>query len=169
MKKRSEEDERLVSRYVDGELSESARAEFEARMRADPLLREAVAAQRGVRDWFADVEHDPSGHDTPRASRDFADRVMSEARRLPPRQALLQELGVEGEVEARQRVELSTGRRLVIAAMLILSASLLFAAQLIRRTDARYLEAVDQRRIEEIDRRLELESRLREQAEPRQR
>ena len=170
MKKRSEADERLVSRLVDDELSERERAEADERLRGDARLRDEVAAQREVHEWFTEVRRDPGDDQTPRGSRGFTDRVMSEARRLPPRHALLQELGVEGEVEARQRSELRTGRRLLIAAALVLCGSVLFAAQLIRRTDTRHLEAIDQRRIEEIDRRIEMEKRAHEPVvEPRNR
>lgn len=169
MKKRSEADERLVSRLVDDELNERERADAEERLRVDARLREAVVVQREVRDWFAEVGRDPRDQ-APHGSPGFVDRVMNEARRLPPREALLQELGVEGEVEARERVELRTARRLLVAAVLVLCGSLLFAAQLIRRADTRHLEAVDQRRIEEIDRRLELERRAHEPVvEPRHR
>lgn len=147
MKGLNEADQMLVSRYVDGELRGDDLVEFERRLLQEPRLREAADGQREVRQWFAQTSDDsaltpPSG---------FAEKALLAARRLPPREALLGEVAVRGEVEIDRDAAMRTGKGLLAAAALVLGFSVVFASGLIERQDAGYLQAIDQERIERID------------------
>jgi len=166
VKRLKEADQRLVSRFVDGDLGAQAKLAFERRLLQEQTLRESVAEQRAVRDWFGRSE---SGGDREVVSScDIADRVLAEARRLPSREALAGEAGVLGELELGERAVLLTARWMMLAAAVVLGVSLLFAAELLHASDSRHLDASDTKRIERIDREIEAVAQSRE-VEPRRR
>jgi anti-sigma factor RsiW len=161
----TEHDQRLVSRFVDGELSGAELIEFERRLLSEPELRQAADTQRATRTWFeglrvAEGERDAGGE----LSSGFADRILQEARRGVDRAA---EADVPGELELAERSALRLGSGLLAAAVLIFGFALLFSTGLVRPADSGRLEAADERRIEQIDR--EIEAARRPDVAPRQR
>ena len=163
MKNLREDDRRLVSRFVDGELQGDAAVEFERRLLQEPALRDAVDEQRSMRQWMAKTAGEPQA-----LSAGFTDRVLQEARRLPTRESLLHEADVPGEIERNERSAVRLTQVLMGAAAAILVTTVLFSSDLMRATDSRHLDAVDTKRIEEIDQEITAEERRRE-AENRRR
>ena len=98
----------------------------------------------------------------------ITDRVLQEARRLPTRESLLHEADVPGEIERNERSAVRLTQVLMGAAAAILVTTVLFSSDLMRATDSRHLDAVDTKRIEEIDQEIAAEERRRE-AENRRR
>jgi anti-sigma factor RsiW len=118
-------DQRLASRYLDGELGAAARAAFAARLPHEPLLRAAVDELAELRATLR------AGDEPPGAPRGFAQAVLDRVQRLPsPVQLQAEELEV-----------VRVAHWLVLAAGLILGASLLIVSGLLRPLGDGRLEA----------------------------
>ena len=157
MKHLSDEDQRLVSRLVDGELVGEELANLERRLLQERPLREAVEEQRESREWFGRVrdERDPV------VPPDFSDRVLAGVRDLPERSVLLHEAAVPGEIEREREGAIVTARALLVAAVLILSLSLAVSGGLMTRSDSGVLEAADSKLVDEIQAEIEEADRRR--------
>lgn len=150
-------DDRLLHRYLDGELSEAESAAFAARMLAEGELRERVDAEQRLRRAFADVARAP----TPRAPAGFAANVLGEVRRLPARAELEQQ-----EVAAGARI---VCRRLLLAALVVVGVGALWHVGLLDRSRAGSVEASPAKIQQELERldQLILEADGTDAADPR--
>jgi anti-sigma factor RsiW len=118
-------DQRLAARYIDGELEPAARAAFAGRLPHEPLLRAAVDELAELRATLRALPEPPG------APRGFAPAVLDRVRRLPsPVQLQADELEV-----------VRVAHWLLLAAGLILGASLLIVSGLLRPLGDGRLEA----------------------------
>ena len=119
-------DERMVQRYVDGELSEPAAAAFATRLLREPGLREQVSALQSLTSHM--LPPAPSS-----APDGFTADVLTAVRRLPERVQLEQAEVAAGAVQLCVRV--------LIAAALVLGLGLAWHAGLLAPGVADTLEA----------------------------
>ena len=118
-----------LQRYVDGQLSESEAATFAVRMLSDNKLRQRIEALEQARAGFA-----AAADVTPaRAPAGFTANVMSEVRRLPGREQLLQNDMAETSVRLC--------RRLLIAAAMLLGLGLGWQSGLLSSNGSGQIEA----------------------------
>ncbi len=138
-----------VQRYVDGELSPEASRALAGRLRDEPSLQVALEAARAQRRLFAD---DPAA-ELPAKPLVEVESILEHVRRLPSREELV------GLVENEELSEVvaATGRRWLVAAALLLTATVLFGARLIRPSggEAYAQEAAELRQLDEIYRKLQ--------------
>jgi anti-sigma factor RsiW len=85
--KLSHSDELLLHRFLDGEIAAAEVAAFEARLGAEPLLRQRLEQQRALRAGFAAHREGGAVPATAPAT-GFTARVLAAARRLPSRQQM---------------------------------------------------------------------------------
>jgi anti-sigma factor RsiW len=104
----SDDDERNVHRFLDGELDEAASAGFRARLAAEPGLRERLAEARALRVGF-----EAGRGRAIAAPAGFTASVVAGVRQLPAR----------AELEQREVAEsvIRLCRRLLVAALVVLS------------------------------------------------
>lgn len=116
-----------VDRYLDGEMAASERADFEARLRAEPALADLVPHAAGLRAVFAVAR----GESAPVLRPGLSDRVLSRLRRGDSGDA-------RTEVERRiQRV----ARICVLAAAAVFLVATLFATGVLGGSDSGQLQA----------------------------
>lgn len=131
------EEELVTQRYVDGELSSAAAADFAARLLREPALRAEVAE-------LEKIAHGMAADEPMAPPADFTLRVLNATRRLPGRDEL------EQEDVAADAVRLCT--RALIAAALILGLGFAWHAGLIYSGRAGTLEAAPAEIEREMDR-----------------
>lgn len=120
-------DEIRIARYVDGEMSSADRAEFSARLSKDAALLAALhTAEEASR-----VLHDARPESVP-APATFPCAVLDAIRCLPSRHELVKITTTEAENEERIVAVIAHGRRLLVAAVVVLSLSSLFCFNLLR-------------------------------------
>lgn len=98
-------DDRLMQRYVDGELSETEAAAFAARILADNELRQRTEALEQVKLGFVSAREHATGPAV--APVGFASRVMAEVRGMPSREQMKQLDLSEGAVRLCRRLLLA--------------------------------------------------------------
>ena len=125
------ETDKLVQRFLDGELAGSEGAAFAARMLSDASLRERVEGAQQIQSCFA-AEASSGRRDVQPAS-GFTAAVMSEIRRLPSRIELQQ------EDLAKSAVRLCS--RLLLAAALLIGLGLGMQAGLFNPNGSGQIEA----------------------------
>lgn len=125
------ETDKLVQRFLDGELSGSEGAAFAARMLSDSTLRERVEAAQQIQSCFA-AEASSRRRDVQPAA-GFTAAVISEVRRLPSRVELQQ------EDLAKSAVRLCS--RLLLAAALLIGLGLGLQAGLFNPNGSGQIEA----------------------------
>ncbi|MGC6489276.1 MAG: hypothetical protein ACON4Z_16640 [Planctomycetota bacterium] len=130
-------DERMIQRYVDGELSESDAAAFAARLLREPSLREQVAVLESLSGHMAPAA-------APRAPAGFTADVLTAVRRLPERDQLAQDEVAAGAVRLCARV--------LVAAAVVLALGLAWHAGLMDAGGADTLEAAPAAVEQELER-----------------
>lgn len=134
-------EDRMLQRYLDGELPAVEAGEFARRLMAEPALRERLREAEGLRAGFV------AGRGATRAApADFTSRVLSQARRLPSRHDL-------------QQADLTMAavrlcRRLLFAAAICAAAGLAWHAGLFDRGARDTLQAAPdevQRELQRLD------------------
>lgn len=118
------ETQRSVVRYVDREMGRDEAVAFEARLREDAGLRRATEELRGLRSLFG-PERAAAG---PCPSSDFRARVLAAA------------AATAGRVD-ESAVAAVWGRRVLYAAAVIVTTTLVLAVGVLRRADSGRLEA----------------------------
>ncbi|MCA8943509.1 MAG: hypothetical protein KDB80_13175 [Planctomycetes bacterium] len=135
----------LASRYVDEELDDREVVKFEARLAAEPKLREFVAELRDDRAWFAAGKAEAP----PTPSEGFKARVLRDVHRLPRAEELSDE-----QAPAQTMAFEVACRRIMVAAALLIGIGLLVFGGLLHTADSGKLDASPaeiQRKMEELD------------------
>lgn len=130
-------DQLMIQRYVDGELSGAAAADFAARLLREPALRKEVAE-------LEQIAHRVSEDEPMAPPADFILRVLNATRRLPGRDEL------EQQDVAADAVRLCV--RALMAAALVLGLGFAWHAGLIYSGRAGTLEAAPAEIEREMDR-----------------
>ena len=148
------DDERLIARYVDEQLSVEHRAAFDVRCARDASLRAALVEAQQARELLA-VDRDV---ESIAPSLDFVDSVVRAARRLPSRADLgpddvggadVGEVGANsagsdapGDLVVAETVRLAaTVRHALVAAVLVCGAALVLFGGVLRQNDTGRLQA----------------------------
>lgn len=132
-------DELLLQRLLDGELEAPARAEVEARIGAEPALRQRFEMEQALRAGFRTLR--AQGRTAPAS---FTASVVAAVRRLPSRSEL-----VDGEEQQQIR---RLCRRVLIAALALLGLGLAVHAGLLDRGQSNTLQAAPDEIQREMDR-----------------
>ncbi len=150
----NDSDSRLVSRFVDGEMDATERAAFCSRLDDDVELTNAVTEAREVVRWFAERR---STERDEQLSSGFEQRVLTEVRRLPSRAQLLSELAEPGEEERDSARAHAVVRRILVAAVLLFSISVLTLAGVLKFAPEPNQAKAAAQELRELDRRIDAE------------
>ena len=146
MSRLQKNDELLVARYVDGEMPDAARRDFEQRLRSEAALERAVAAAREHSALLRATAERPVA-----APAGFASSVLDSVRRMPSREELVRLTEHEASIDETLRF----ARRILMAAVLLFGFAVLFGLGLFIGADNDKLEAGDlEQRMHELDQRV---------------
>ena len=153
MTRMDKQDEIRLARYLDGEMTTAERAEFDARLQRDPILRAAMDSAEEPSRALRDARQELSP-----ASANFSATVLDKVRRMPSRDELVQLTASEENIAA----VVAYGRRLLVAAVVLFGLGLLFSLNLLGNDHGPQLRAIgDKKLMKELDVKI-LEERLRQ-------
>lgn len=143
MNRSNKQDEIRIGRYVDGEMVDVERKEFDNRLQQDPILCAALRLAQKQSRVLPDACPEPL-----RASADFSTAVLDKVRRMPSRDELERITASEESVAA----VIVYGRRLLVAAVVVFGLALLFGSNLLRNDLGSKLSAItDKELMEQLD------------------